>query len=134
MGKREAKGETWKADEDMPPPGVKVSASSRDPKAVHGIQHKTSHPKRLREALNQKRNQLRKMNLAWEAGQYVSGHAWNALRYEIEELATQADEAGWAAGVPFTDSKGMRQLEPEPGTTHLVDIALTFLQKVQGRG
>ena len=118
----------------MPPPGVKVSASSRDPKTVHGIQHKTSHPKRLREALNQKRNQLRKMNLAWEAGQYVSGYAWNALRYEIEKLETQADEAGWAAGVPFTDSKGMRQLEPEPGTTNLVDIALTFLQKVQGRG
>ena len=79
---------------------------------MHGIQHTTSHPGRLREALN----------LAWEAGQSVSGHAWNALRYEIEELATQADEAGWAAGVPFTDSKGMRQLE-------LVDIALTFYKK-----
>ena len=48
---------------------------------------------------------------------------------EIEELAMQADEAGWAAGVPFTDSKGMRQLEPEPGTTNLVDIALTLYKK-----
>ena len=44
------------------------------------------------------------------------------MRYDIEELATQADEAGWAAGVPFTDSKGMRQLE-------LVDIALTFYKQ-----
>ena len=41
----------------------------------------------------------------------------------------QADEAGWAAGVPFTDSKGVRQLEPEPGTKHLVDIALKLYNK-----
>ena len=52
--KREAKGETWKADEDMPPLGAKVSASSRDPKTVHGIQHKTSPAKRRRESLNKK--------------------------------------------------------------------------------
>ena len=51
----------------MPPPGVAVSASSRDPKT--------------------------------------------------------------AAGVPFTDSKGVRQLEPEPGTANLVDIALALYKK-----
>ena len=65
----------------------------------------------------------------WENGLYVSGYAWNALRYEIEELAKKADAAGWAAGVPFTDSKGVRQLEPEAGTKNLVDIALTLYKK-----
>ena len=47
------------------------------------------------------------------------------MQYEIEELAKKADAAGWAAGVPFTDSKGVRQLEPEAGTKNLVDIALS---------
>ena len=51
------------------------------------------------------------------------------MRYEIEKLETQADEAGWAAGVPFTDSKGVRQLEPEPGTANLVDSALNLYKK-----
>ena len=69
------------------------------------------------------------MNQAWERRQYVSSHAWTALRYEIEELAKKADAAGWGAGVPFTDSKGVRQLEPEPGTRNLVDIALTLYNK-----
>ena len=44
---------TWRTKRRQPPPGVKVSASSRDPKTVHGIQHKTSHPERLREALTE---------------------------------------------------------------------------------
>ena len=107
--------------------GHKVSAPPRDPKTVHGIQHKTSYPKRLREALNSKRNQLKKMRYQWESGEYVSGHTWTALQYEIEELAKKADAAGWAAGVPFTE--GVRQLEPQAGTNNLVDIALTLYKK-----
>ena len=124
-------GETWKADEDMPLPGAKVSASSRDPKTVHGIRHKTSYAKRLREALHHKRNQMKKMNEKWELGQWVSKHAWHAWWFEIEDLAKRADEAGWVAGVPFTDSKGVRQLEPEPGTRNLVDIALSLYKQYQ---
>ena len=130
--KREAKGETWKADEDMPP-AEKVSASSRDQKTVRGIQHKTSAPKRLREALRQKQNQLKKMEEQWDKGKYVSWHAWTALKYEVEELAKTSDEASWAAGVAFTDSKGVRQLEPEEGTRNLVDIALSLYKKYQAK-
>ena len=57
-------------------------------------------------------------------------HVWNTLQREIEELAAkQADEAGFVAGVLFTDSKGARQLEPGPGTANLVDIALGLYKK-----
>ena len=63
------------------PPAEKVSASSRDQKTVRGIQHKTSAPKRLREALRQKQNQLKKMEEQWDKGKYVSWYAWTALKY-----------------------------------------------------
>ena len=36
--KREAG--TWVEDKDLPPVGVKVSASTRDPTTVKGVQHK----------------------------------------------------------------------------------------------
>ena len=55
-----------------------------------------------------------------------SNHVWNALLYEIKMLEREADEAGWKAGVAFTDSKGERQLEPPTGTANLVDTALTL--------
>ena len=51
------------------------------------------------------------------------------MQDEISKLETQADEAGWRAGVPFTDSKGVRQLEPEPGTENLVASALDLYKK-----
>ena len=83
----------------------------------------------LHEALNHKRNQLKKMRYQWESGEYVSGHTWTALQYEVEELAKKADKAGWAAGVPFTDSKGVRQLEPEADKKNLVAIALKLYRE-----
>ena len=51
----------------------------------------------------------------------------------MEVSASSRDEASWAAGVAFTDSKGVRQLEPEEGTRNLVDIALALYKKYQAK-
>ena len=52
----------------------------------------------------------------------------------MEVSASSRDEASWAAGVAFTDSKGVRQLEPEEGTRNsLVDIALSLYKKYQAK-
>ena len=73
-------------DQDLPPVGVKVSASSRDPATVKGVHHK--------------RNQLQKMEEAWEQGQHVSYKPWFALKTEVEDLARRSDAASWEK--PFT--------------------------------
>ena len=51
----------------------------------------------------------------------------------MEFSASSRDEASWAAGVAFTDSKGVRQLEPEEGTRNLVDIALSLYKRDQAK-
>ena len=68
-----------------------------------------------------------------QRGKYVSWHVWGGLKWEVEELAKASDEASWAAGVAFTDSKGVRQLEPEEGARNLVDIALSLCKKCQAK-
>ena len=89
-------------DQDLPPVGVKVSASSRDPATVKGVQHKKCPAKMLREKFHHKRNQLQKMEEAWEQGQHVSYKAWFALKTEVEDLARRSDAASWEKGEPFT--------------------------------
>ena len=67
--KKQAKDLTWVKDEDMPPLGVKVSAASRDPATIRGIQHRTCPEKLMRQELHRKRNQLKKL----EAKQAAQG-------------------------------------------------------------
>ena len=78
----------WVEDEDMPPPGVKVSAASRGPNfKVRGTQHNTCPEKQLREKRNHKRNQLKKMEAKWEAGgEWVDHRERGSLQAEVEEL------------------------------------------------
>ena len=102
---------TWVEDEDIPPVGVKVSASSRDPATVKGVQHKKCPAKRLRERYHNKRNHLQKMDEAWEQGQHVGVQACSALETEVQDLAVRSDAAGWEKGEPFTDSQGVRRCE-----------------------
>ena len=71
---------TWVDDEELPPVGVKVSASSRDPATVKGVQHKKCTAKQLREKFHHRRNQLKKMDEAWEQGQQISYNRWYALK------------------------------------------------------
>ena len=58
---KKQKAGTWVDDEELPPVGVKVSASSRDPATVKGVRHKKCPAKMLRERLHNRRNHLRKM-------------------------------------------------------------------------
>ena len=66
---KKQKAGTWVDDEKLPPVGVKVSASSRDPATassrdpatVKGVRHKKCPAKMLRERLHNRRNHLRKM-------------------------------------------------------------------------
>ena len=106
--KKRAAG-TWVDDSDLPPVGVKVSASARGP--ATGVQHKKCPAKQWREQFHNKRNRLKKMDEAWANGDYVSNKAWRALKSEVEELRIRSDEASWAKGEPFTDSQGIRRNE-----------------------
>ena len=115
---------TWVEDEDIPPVGIKSSASSRDPARIHGIQHTKAPTKKMREKLNHKRNQLKKMDQAWERHKYVNFRAYRLLEQEIEKLALESDAASWEKGEPFKDSFGDYKLVPEPTEANLVAIAL----------
>ena len=95
----------------LPPRGVKVSASSRDPATVKGIQHQKCPAKRLREKYHNKRNQLAKLDKAWGRGEWVSPAEYGKLTTEVQNLAKESDAASWEKGEPFTDSQGVRQLE-----------------------
>ena len=121
--------QTWVEDDDLPPLGIKVSASSRDPATVKGVQHTKCPTKVMREQLRSKQNKLKKMDEAWEKGEYVSVNAWKRLMHEIEDLAKRSDEASFAKGEPFTDSQGVRQLEPVATEANLVAIALDLYRK-----
>ena len=46
-----------------------------------------------------------------------------------EALAEESDRVSFAKGEPFTDSKGVRQLEPKPEEANLVAIALDLYRK-----
>ena len=115
---KKQKAGTWVDDEELPPVGVKVSASSRDPATVKGIRHQKCSAKRLREKYHHKRNQLvqmdkawRKGKRAWRKGKRVSWKAYRKLQTEVLNLAEESDAASWAKGEPFTDSQGVRRLE-----------------------
>ena len=116
-------------DQDLPPVGVKVSASSRDPATVKGVQHKKCPAKVLREKFHHKRNQLQKMDEAWKQGQHVSYKAWFALKTEVEDLARRSDAASWAKGEPFTDSQGVRRLEKVFEEASIVARAIDLYRK-----
>ena len=82
--------------------------------------------------MNYKRNKLKKLDEAWKRGDYVSHKLWSDLKWEIETLAKESDEAGHQKGVPHTDSAGNRQLEPAAEQVNLVAIALDlYRQKKQ---
>ena len=126
--KKRAAG-TWVEDDDLPPVGVKVSASSRDPATVKGVQHKKCPAKVLREKFHHKRNQLKKMEEAWEQGKQVSHKAWSALKKEVEDLAVRSDAASWEKGEPFTDSQGVRRLEKVFEEASIVARAIDLSRK-----
>ena len=111
LEKRKAVAGTWVADADLPPWGVKVPASSRDPATVKGIQHKKCSAKRLREQYHYKKNRLAKLDEAWRRGEWVEKAAYWKLKTEVDNLAEESDAASWKKGQPFTDSNGDRQLE-----------------------
>ena len=121
--------DTWVEDGDLPPLGAKVSASSRDPATVKGLHHTTCPSKMLRQQHKNKQNKLKKMDEAWENGEAVSRAVWKRLWAEVEELAGPADEASFAKGDPFTDSKGVRQCEPVFVEANLVAIAIDLYRK-----
>ena len=73
----------------LPPRGVKVSASSRDPATVKGIQHKKCSAKLLRELYHNKRNHLQKMDEAWKRRERVSLPAYWKLKAEVDKLAEE---------------------------------------------
>ena len=125
--KREAG--TWVEDKDLPPLGVKVSASSRDPATVKGVQHKKCPAKVLREKFRNKRNQLEKMDRAYGQGQYVNGRTWRALKTEVDNLAARSDEASYEKGETFTDSKGVRRLEKVFEEASIVARAIDLYRK-----
>ena len=108
---KKQKAGTWVDDEELPPVGVKVSASSRDPATVKGIRHQKCSAKRLREMYHHKRNQLVKMDRDWRKGKRVSEKAYRKLQTEVLNLAEESDTASWKKGEPFTDSQGVRRLE-----------------------
>ena len=83
------KAGTWVDDEKLPPRGVKVSASSRDPATVKGIQHKKCSAKLLRELYHNKRNHLQKMDEAWKRREWVSLPAYWKLKAEVDKLAEE---------------------------------------------
>ena len=126
--KKRAAG-TWVEDSDLPPVGVKVSASSRDPDTVKGIQHKKCPAKQLREQFHRKRNQLKKMYEAWDKGEYVPINALHALKKEVEDLAGRSDAASLENGEPFTDSQGVRRLEKDFEEASIVAGAIELYRK-----
>ena len=92
-----------------------VSASSRDPvpatkKKV--IIRRKGPAQMLRELFRDRRNLLCKVEKEWKKGR-VPAAAYQALKTEVEKLAEMADEASWANGRAFTDSKGIRRLEKQ---------------------
>ena len=117
-------------DQDLPPVGVKVSASSRDPATVKGVQHKKCPAKTLREKFHHKRNLFKKMQEAWEQGQYVGNYnAWFALKTEVEDLARRSDAVSMEKGEPFTDSQGNRRLEKVFEEANMVARAIDLYSK-----
>ena len=121
--------QTWVEDEDLPPLGVKASASSRDPDLVHGIKHKKIPTKKTREHLSSLKTKLQKMNEAHEGGCWVNPRAYSRIKREFEQLAPKSDAASLEKGHSFQDSFGNRQLEPEATEANLVAIALTLYRR-----
>ena len=128
--KKEAQG-TWKEDHELPPVGVKTSASSRDPDLVHGIKHKKIPTKKMREHLSSLKTKLQKMNEAYEGGSWVNPREYSRIKREIEQLAPKSDAASLEKGHSFQDSCGNRQLEPEATQANLVAIALELYRSKQ---
>ena len=102
--------QTWVEDEDLPPLGVKASASSRGPDTIHGTRHTKVATKKMREKLNYMKNQVKKMDQAWERGDWVSFEVYSRLKQDIEQMAPESDAASFEKGVPFKDSTGVRRL------------------------
>ena len=72
----------------LPPRGVRVSASSRDPATVKGIQHKKCSAKLLRELYHNKRNHLQKPE-AWKRREWVSLPACWKLKAETNSQKSE---------------------------------------------
>ena len=83
----------------------------------------------LREKFHNKRNQLKKMNEAYEQGERVNYNKWYALKTEVEDLAARSDEVSWEKGEPFTDSQGVRRLEKVFEEASIVARAIDLYRK-----